>query len=177
MSLCSLLLSLETPNDVCAGWSETLLVAHIILLEISCTSSYLIQSLIPFRWNVYTYHGRCRYTQLSCWECNSSIGPLAGYQYQGRKYDYRYWYQHCFDSIILRPNNWASAWDFQQIGMCEQQSLRPACTYVQSGQRLCLSLEYFMIVKLLTEHHLEFLSLKGGCRGTSESTLVKMSNC
>ena len=34
-----------------------------------------------------------------------------------------------------------------------------------------------MIVKLLIEHHLEFLSLKGGCRGSSESTLVKMSNC
>ena len=34
-----------------------------------------------------------------------------------------------------------------------------------------------MIVKLLTEHHLEFLSLTGGCRGPSESTLVKMSNC
>ena len=34
-----------------------------------------------------------------------------------------------------------------------------------------------MIVKLLTEHHLEFLSLKEGCRGLSESTLVKMSNC
>ena len=34
-----------------------------------------------------------------------------------------------------------------------------------------------MIVKLLTEHHLEFLILKGGCRGSSESTLVKMSNC
>ena len=34
-----------------------------------------------------------------------------------------------------------------------------------------------MIVKLLTEHHLEFLSLKGGCRGSSESTLVKKSNC
>ena len=34
-----------------------------------------------------------------------------------------------------------------------------------------------MIVKLQTEHHLEFLSLKGGCRGSSESTLVKMSNC
>ena len=30
-----------------------------------------------------------------------------------------------------------------------------------------------MIFKLLTEHHLEFLSLKGGCRGSSESTLVK----
>ena len=34
-----------------------------------------------------------------------------------------------------------------------------------------------MIVKLLNELHLEFLSLKGGCRGLSESTLVKMSNC
>ena len=31
-----------------------------------------------------------------------------------------------------------------------------------------------MSVKLLTEHHLEFLSLKGGCTGWSESTLVKM---
>ena len=31
-----------------------------------------------------------------------------------------------------------------------------------------------MGVKLMTEHHLEFLSLKGGCTGLSESTLVKM---
>ena len=29
-----------------------------------------------------------------------------------------------------------------------------------------------MIVKLLTEHLLECLSLKGGCRGSSESTHV-----
>ena len=34
-----------------------------------------------------------------------------------------------------------------------------------------------MIVKLLTEHHLEFLSLKGGCRGSPESTHVKMLYC
>ena len=34
-----------------------------------------------------------------------------------------------------------------------------------------------MIVKLLTEHHLEFLSLKGGCRGSSKSTYVKMPHC
>ena len=34
-----------------------------------------------------------------------------------------------------------------------------------------------MIVKLLTEHHLEFLSLRGGCRGSSKSTLVKMPHC
>ena len=31
-----------------------------------------------------------------------------------------------------------------------------------------------MSVKLLTEHHLEFLLFKGGCRGSSESTYVKM---
>ena len=34
-----------------------------------------------------------------------------------------------------------------------------------------------MIVKQQTEHHLEFLSLKRGSRGSSKSTLVKMSNC
>ena len=34
-----------------------------------------------------------------------------------------------------------------------------------------------MIVKLLTERHLEFLPLKGGCTGSPESTLVNMSNC
>ena len=34
-----------------------------------------------------------------------------------------------------------------------------------------------MIVKLLTEHDLEFMSLKGGCTVSSESTLVKMPHC
>ena len=34
-----------------------------------------------------------------------------------------------------------------------------------------------MNFKLLTEHHLGFLSLKGGCTGSSESTLVKMPQC
>ena len=58
--------------------------------------------------------------------------------------------------------------------MCNQQSLRSASAYAQSDQSLHLSLEYSMIVKLLTGHHLEFLRLKGGCRGLSESTHVKM---
>ena len=61
--------------------------------------------------------------------------------------------------------------------MCDQQSLRSACAYAQSDQSLCLSLEYSMSVKLLTEHLLEFLSLKGDCTGSLESTVVKMSNC
>ena len=71
----------------------------------------------------------------------------------------------------------AVAWDFQQYGMCDQQSLRSACAYAQSDQSLCLSLEYSMIVKLLTEHDLKFLSLKGGCIGSSESTHIKMPHC
>ena len=57
------------------------------------------------------------------------------------------------------------------------KSLRSACAYVQSDQSICLSLDYFMTVRLLTEHHLEIQSLKGGCRGSSESTHVKMPHC
>ena len=33
-----------------------------------------------------------------------------------------------------------------------------------------------MNVRLLTEHNLEFLSLKGGCTGSYESTHVKMAH-
>ena len=34
-----------------------------------------------------------------------------------------------------------------------------------------------MTVMLLTEQHLQFLRLKGGCTCLSESTLVKMPHC
>ena len=34
-----------------------------------------------------------------------------------------------------------------------------------------------MSAELLTEHHLEFLSLKGGLTGLSESTYVKIPHC
>ena len=34
-----------------------------------------------------------------------------------------------------------------------------------------------MRVKLLAGHNLEFLSLKGGCRGSSVSILVKTPHC
>ena len=61
--------------------------------------------------------------------------------------------------------------------MCDQQRLRPACAYAQSDQSLSYLSDYSMSVKLLSEHHLVFLSLKGGCRGSSESTLVKMPHC
>ena len=49
----------------------------------------------------------------------------------------------------------------------------PTMWYVRSLIRT-LSI---LLVKLLTKHHLEFLRLKGGCTGSSESTLVKMPHC
>ena len=61
--------------------------------------------------------------------------------------------------------------------MCDQQRLRPACAYEQCDQSLCWSLEYSMTVKLLTEPHLGFLSLNGGCTGSCESTLVTIPQC
>ena len=61
--------------------------------------------------------------------------------------------------------------------MCDQQRLRSACAYAQSDVRLCKSSEYSMAVKLLTKHHLKFLSLKGGSTGLSGSTNVNMPNC
>ena len=61
--------------------------------------------------------------------------------------------------------------------MCDQQRLRPAYAYAQSDQNLCKSHEYSTSVKLLAEQNFEFLSLRGGCTGSSESTHVKMTHC
>ena len=63
--------------------------------------------------------------------------------------------------------------------MCDQQKLRPVCNYAQSDRSLCLSLEYSMTVKLLTEQHLAFLSLTGGCEARLSlfSTLDKQRTC
>ena len=66
---------------------------------------------------------------------------------------------------------------FPTISKYNQQRLRPACPYAQSDQSQSKSLEYSMTVKLLTHQHLEFLSLKAGCAGSSESTFVKMPHC
>ena len=47
----------------------------------------------------------------------------------------------------------------------------------QSDQNLCFTLEDSTSIMLLTEHHLEFLSLQGGCTDSSESIHVKMPYC
>ena len=49
--------------------------------------------------------------------------------------------------------------------------------YTQSDQSLCLSLEYYMNIKLLNEHNLEFLSLKEDYTGSSQSIHFKMPHC
>ena len=51
--------------------------------------------------------------------------------------------------------------------------VRPA----QSDQSLCSSLEYSMRVKLLTEHLLEVLSLKGGCVYTCQNATLLEITC
>ena len=48
--------------------------------------------------------------------------------------------------------------------------------YAQSNQSLCLSLEYSMTVKLLSEHHLEFLCLTDGCTGPHMSKCHTVGN-
>ena len=68
--------------------------------------------------------------------------------------------------------------DFKQSGLCDQQRLRPACPYAQSDQSLCWSLSYSMTVKLMSEQHFEFLSLTGGCAGSSQNaTLLEILCC
>ena len=61
--------------------------------------------------------------------------------------------------------------------MGDQQRLRPACAYAQSDQSLCLSLEYYMNIKLLNEYNVEFQSLKVGYAGSSGSIHIKMPHC
>ena len=41
------------------------------------------------------------------------------------------------DISEIDKNKWASAWDFQQYGKCDQQNLRSAFAYAQSDQSLC----------------------------------------
>ena len=66
---------------------------------------------------------------------------------------------------------------FPTMWYVQPAKLRSACAYAQSYQSLCWLHECSMNIKLLTEHHLEFLSLTGGCTGWSESTLVKIPHC
>ena len=61
--------------------------------------------------------------------------------------------------------------------LCATNKASDQPAHTQSDQNLYSSPEFSKSVKLLTEHHLEFLSLKGGRTGSSRSTFVKMPHC
>ena len=43
--------------------------------------------------------------------------------------------------VAWQCEKWAMTCDFQQCGMCDQQSLRSACAYAQSDQSLCVTIQ------------------------------------
>ena len=51
------------------------------------------------------------------------------------------------------------------------------CATNKDSDQPAHTLEYSLSVKQLTTHHLEILSLKGDCTGSSESTVVEMPHC
>ena len=55
---------------------------------------------------------------------------------------------------------WASAWDFQQCGMCDQQSLRSGCAYTQSDQSLCFCLNILWLLSYWPNIIWSFYALK-----------------
>ena len=61
--------------------------------------------------------------------------------------------------------------------VCATSKASDQPAHMRSLIRVFASHLNILSVKLLTEHHLEFLSFKGGCTGSSESTLVKMPHC
>ena len=42
-------------------------------------------------------------------------------------------------NVLIVVSIWASAWDFQQCGMCDQQSLSPACAYAVWSEPLVVA--------------------------------------
>ena len=74
-----------------------------------------------------------------------------------------------------RVNIWAATWDFQQCGMCNQQSLIYACTLRSLIRAFVSPLHILWVVSYWD--HLDFLSIKAGYTGSSESTLVKLPHC
>ena len=72
--------------------------------------------------------------------CLSSLGKSRDCKRQSSRWIFLS-HPHTHDGYI-----WAVTWDFQQCGMCDQQTLRPACAYAQSDQNFCKSLEHSMSV-------------------------------
>ena len=57
-------------------------------------------------------------------------------KWPGQTWKMRYAWSGSYFTLCIH-NNWAATWDFQQCGMCDQQSIRSACAYAQSDQSFC----------------------------------------
>ena len=75
---------------------------------------------------------------------------------------------------VYRQIIWSSTWDFQQCVMCDQQILSSACAYAVWSELMLVAWIFF---ECKATDWAPFLSLKGGCTGSSESALVKMPHC
>ena len=73
---------------------------------------------------------------------------------------------HAYKSSIMNMSHNMRFPTMWYVRPAKAQTSLPICTF-----------EYSMTIQLLTEQHLEFLSLKGGCTVSSEFTLLKMSHC
>ena len=86
---------------------------------------------------------------------------------------------------IWHPDNvpWSSqSWKKISRQRKMSRNMRFPTMWYARPANLCIcavwsSLEYSVNIKLLTEHNFEFLSLKGGCTGSSESIHFKMPHC
>ena len=90
-------------------------------LHHSYTHSIVVDEGFGNNWDIYFYGLRQLKYLLNVFALNN--------QYQ----NFRWWPM----SMITIKRIWASAWDFQKRGMCDQQSLRSAWAYAQSDQSLC----------------------------------------
>ena len=87
------------------------------------------------------------------------------------------WVYTCLPKIDLQRKINEPVHEITNNVVCGTSKASDQHAYTHSLIRAFASRLSILIVKLLTEHHLEFLSLKEGCRGSSESTHVKMPHC
>ena len=75
------------------------------------------------------FHGKINIARNCCCNIVATLQQIIGRRLVIHRL---VWY---FNGVIMLI--WAATWDFQQCGMCNQQSLRSACPYAQSDQSLC----------------------------------------
>ena len=94
---------------------------------------------------------------------------------------------HCISLLVWKPSivclrtvyTCQRPTVMDKCGICatSKASYQPVHTHSLIRAFNGYSLEYSFRVKLLSEHHLEFISLNRGCTGSSESSLVKIPHC